>query len=62
MPRPLIRPPAAELVRVLNEAGSITEAAEALGVARSTVHDWLDELGIERGEWRIAEEVEPAPA
>lgn len=66
MPRPLggsVRPSAEELVRALNEAGSVKRAAEALGVARQTVHVWMDELAIEQGrEWRVADEAEATSA
>lgn len=56
------RPSADELVETLNAAGSVKAAAEALGVNRVTVHDWIAELGIERGAWQITEEPEAAPA
>lgn len=55
MPRPPTRPSAEELVEVLNRCGSVKAAADDLRVNRVTVHDWMRELGIERGDWRLVE-------
>lgn len=64
MERPITRsrPAADELVAELNRAGSVQGAAESLGVHRTTLHEWIAELGIERGAWQVSEEPEGAAA
>lgn len=55
MPRPPGRPSAERIVAALNRAGSVKDAAKELGCNRVTLHDWMRELGIERGDWRLVE-------
>lgn len=62
MPPKPIRPPAATLVEILNRSATIEAAAGELGVHRATLHDWMRELGIERGDYRLSEEAETANA
>lgn len=64
MPKPLAtsRPSAEALVELLNAKGSVQGVAESLGVHRTTLHEWIAELGIERGAWQVSEEPEGAAA
>lgn len=60
MSRSTGRPSAEEIVAALNRAGSVKDAARELGCVRPTLHDWMRELGIRRGDWRLVEEPEGA--
>ena len=42
----IVRPSEGEIRAAIAEAGSITAAAEQLGVTRQTLHRWLRDLAI----------------
>ena len=40
------RPTAAEIRRAINEAGTVTAAAQRFGVSRPTLYKWMHDYGI----------------